>query len=370
MNVTKVSCLTPAGIGAIAVLAVRGPDSWELVRAVFRPRSGSALPNKPLCGPTWHGKIEDDVVLSVKSLDPWPWVEIHCHGGLQVIHLLMTRLEDLGATPCSWTEFVRHTEGINARAEAAIALANALTSRTASILLDQYQGAWEKAINNVVELCARGEGQAVESELAQLSARINVGLHLTKPWKVVVAGATNVGKSSLVNALVGYERCIVAPTPGTTRDVVTTTIALGGWPVALADTAGLRNPADPLEHEGMRLAQRAIEDADCRLWVIDGSQVPVWPRSQADYLFVINKIDLPARWDFEEASGAVRISAPTGEGIRRLVQELTRRLVPVEPEPGSTVPFTVALGRVVNEAMHFCRNGEFELVSSVLRASL
>ena len=98
-----------------------------------------------------------------------------------------------------------------------------------------------------------------------------LGRRLTAPWRVVVAGPPNVGKSSLVNALAGYQRSIVAPTPGTTRDVVTTRLAIDGWPVELADTAGVREATDALETQGVRLAREATAAADLCLWVLDAS---------------------------------------------------------------------------------------------------
>jgi tRNA modification GTPase len=289
---------------------------------------------------------------------------------LQVIQLIMDQLTELGATQCAWAEFTRHAERTHLRADAAIALGSALTARTAAILLDQYQGAWDETVARIVSLCAQGEHQAVGSELAQLNALIDVGLHLTKPRKVVVAGAVNVGKSSLVNALVGYERCIVAPTPGTTRDVVTTTIALGGWPVALADTAGFRDPEGPVEQEGMRLARGAVDDADCCIWVVDASQKPIWPASRTNYLLVINKIDLAVAWPLDQGGEAVRVSARTGEGLPQLVRELTRRLVPMEPVPGLAVPFMENLGHTISEAVRLYETGDLESVARLLRATV
>ena len=125
-----------------------------------------------------------------------------------------------------------------------------------------------------------------------------LGRHLTRPWQVVIAGAPNVGKSSLANALAGYQRAVVSEIPGTTRDLVTTEIALEGWPVELIDTAGLREPGEDLESQGIERALTAAGSADVCLWVLDSSAQPEWPAPpSANMRFVINKVDLPAAWD-------------------------------------------------------------------------
>src|SRR5262249_24412086 len=185
--------------------------------------------------------------------------------------------------------------------------------------------------------------------LAELDGRAALGRHLTAPWRVIVAGAPNVGKSSLVNALAGYQRSVVAATPGTTRDVVTTPLAVDGWPVEVADTAGWREPAGALERQGIERARAAAAGADLCLWVLDASAAWVGPERDTPRCGV-NKIARPAAWDLSQAASAVRVSARTGAGLPELCQALSRWLVPNPPPTGAAVPFTPSLAEGIAEA--------------------
>jgi tRNA modification GTPase len=163
----------------------------------------------------------------------------------------------------------------------------------------------------------------------------------------VIAGAPNVGKSTLVNVLAGFQRSIVSPIPGTTRDLVSTLIAIDGWPIELIDTAGWRSAATPLEQEGIVRGKLAAGDADLCLWLVDASAAPVLPEDRS-FRVVINKIDLPNAW--EHPADAVRISAHTGQGLDQLCQQISTWLVPAPPQQGEAVPFTPAVAEQVEKA--------------------
>jgi tRNA modification GTPase len=336
--------LTASGTGAVATLAVRGPAAWSVACGLFRPRVGNVPPD-PTAGWFRLGRFgaetADEVVLAVKQGGPSPWLEIHCHGGREVVRMLLETLEKRGVEVCSWQELERAAGMSPLQLAALEALTQAPTVRTAAILLDQFHGAFERALSAARYALEYGNSAEAGRIVRRLAELATLGRHLVRPWRVVLAGAPNVGKSSLANALAGYQRSIVAPTPGTTRDVVATTLAMDGWPVELSDTAGLRDEAEDLEAAGIVRAQAAVAGADLCLWVLDGAAdfLPETERGSKTVL-LINKIDLLPAWDHASVDAAVRVSAHTGDGVADLCQFIAARLVPQPPAPGEAVPFT------------------------------
>jgi tRNA modification GTPase len=364
---TLAACLTPPGTGAIATVAVRGSRAWPLAQRHFRPRRGVWPPETAPPGRFWLGRIgddspgrtADDVVLTLQRLQPTGWIEVHCHGGREVVRWLLQLFAADGVEVCSWQELELRTSDDPGVAVAEI-LVEAPTWRTASILLDQYHGAFRRAFDAVREALAGDDGALATRQLEALAHSGNLGRHLVEPWSVVVLGPPNVGKSSLVNALAGYQRSVVAPTPGTTRDVVTLRTALDGWPVELADTAGLRDAGESLEEEGIRRARDAARAADLCLWVLDASAPPIWPTSLPETTrLVVNKIDLAPAWDFDMARDAVAVSAHTGQGMPELCEALSRWLVPEPPPAGAAVPYTPSLASLVEDVHQSCRAGRW-----------
>jgi tRNA modification GTPase len=169
----------------------------------------------------------------------------------------------------------------------------------------------------------------------------------------VLAGRPNVGKSSLINALLGYARAIVFDEPGTTRDVLTAATALDGWPVELADTAGLHNTSDALEAAGVERARQQMAAADVLVLVFDLTQP--WSAEEASLIeewsaaiLVFNKCDLPEAPSPNRPTG-LRTSATTREGVEELIRRLAERLVPLPPPPSCAVPFTVRQVEALHE---------------------
>ncbi len=369
---TWMACLTPPGQGALATLGLCGPAAWQAARAVFRPRRGT-LPSVPGPGRFWLGSMGDEVadavVLAVRRIDPQPLLEIHSHGGREIVGFLSRLLLKQGVQPCSWEAFLQQIGDDPLRSRAAVALAHAPTYRTASILLDQHNGALGRELDAILAYLQAQDGEQAQRLLVELAGRSSVGLHLTQPWRVVVAGAPNVGKSSLVNALVGYQRSIVCETPGTTRDLVRTRIAIDGWPVELIDTAGLRAEGSELEEAGMEQARAAADGADLCLWILDAATGPVWPDVSIDGLrLVINKVDLAPAWDLGQVRDVVQVSARTGHGLQALCAALSGWLVAKGPPPGAGVPFSVAMIAPIEQAQRLLAAGCHAQASFVLEA--
>ncbi len=364
---TIAACLTPPGRGAIATLVLHGPQAWSLARELVRlPSPTQSLPLDSTPGRFWLGRMgesgaSDEVVIAAKAAGPVPQLEIHCHGGQEVVRLLLDLLARRGAVVRSWEEFVRDTALDPLCAQAQIVLARAPTVRTASILLDQMHGALSALLRTIRGHLDHRETTQAVAQLDGILRFAGVGRHLVDPWRVVIAGAPNVGKSSLVNAIAGYERCIVSPTPGTTRDVVTTVVALDGWPVELADTAGWRTQAGPLEAQGIARAQAAAAQAELCVWVLDASTMPAYPAEPPPAMqLVINKIDLPAAWNLDDARGASCVSAKTGQGVKELCDWISRTLVPDVPPPGAAVAFSGELCAQLSRTRECCVAGTVE----------
>lgn len=350
---TTISCLSPPGRAALATIGLHGPRAWEAVRKIVRRPQGRPLPETPTPGRFWFAHAGDtsvdDVVLAVKSAEPLPLVEIHCHGGKEVVRFLTELFVADGLTPCSWSELLHENEHTR---QAAVVLAHAQTMRTASIALDQFHGAFEREWRRIATLREQANHPAAMIALQELARHAPLGRRLTTPWIVAVAGPPNVGKSSLVNALAGYQRSIVSPIAGTTRDVVGTRLAIDGWPVELQDTAGIRTSTDEIEAVGIEQAHASVRRADLCLWLLDASAPPVMPQKQDPAtLLIINKIDLAPAWEVERLPDALRVSCLTGQGIEELLTTISHRLVPDPPAPGSAVPFTPELCDTIEEAL-------------------
>ena len=220
----------------------------------------------------------------------------------------------------------------------------------------------EVALDFPDEQVGLASGQAW-SDVTRLAAGVDEMLALTDRARaihqgvtVVLAGAPNAGKSTLLNALLGADRAIVSPVPGTTRDIVEGTIALGGIPVVLRDTAGIGPTTDAIEAEGVRRTLKAIDDSDLVLLIFDGSVAPdarvLEVARQRSCLVVRTKSDLPADDGARAIPDALEVSALTGTGIATLLDHLATEITQrVSPDDDAGLFVTTLRQREVLESL-------------------
>jgi tRNA modification GTPase len=366
MDDTIAAISTPFGEGAIAVLRLSGPKAVEIAGSIFRGKG----PISELAARTQHfgsifdGKRKlDEVLLTVfrapQSYTGEDVVEISCHGGVLVSRRVLETLLQNGARSAEPGEFTQraylHRKMDLTQVEAVMDLITAQTDLAMRAATEQLEGRLGERIRNlresVVELLAHVEAfidfpdedidpdtgvalltklAGAQGEIETLLATADRGKVLREGVRTVIYGAPNVGKSSLLNLLLGHERAIVSSRPGTTRDVIEETINLQGLPIRLIDTAGVRESEDEIEREGMKRTRQELARADLALHVFDASQPPLeqsggfgleTPETEHAALVVFNKTDLGEHPGWQEAPG-VRISCLNGSGIEALSEAI------------------------------------------------
>lgn len=333
--------LTAPGRGAVAVVRVEGDKALQIVETAFSANNGKKIGDLPINHIVlgrFGGSDGDEVVLRHRDDEAF---EIHCHGGWAAVALIEKTLAAAGAIPTTWQSWAANRSDAPTTAAALLALAEAQTERTAAVLLDQLNGALQREIDAIKDAASRGDLATAHRMRESLLARVEFGRHLTRPWRIVLAGRPNVGKSSLLNAMAGCVRAIVHHTPGTTRDIVSYFTAIEGLPVEICDTAGLRVAVDSIEKAGVALAEHHASEADLVLLVTDLSAPwsdeerklsADWP----DALYVHNKSDASVALDSRPTG--VCVSALRGDGIAELLATIARRLLPNPPPTGAGVP--------------------------------
>jgi tRNA modification GTPase len=372
----RASVLTPPGRGAVAVVAIEGPIGLAVVEVCFsaangRPLAGQAI-DRVVFG-HWGFEGHREEVVAVRTGDDS--LEVHCHGGIAASQRIAAALVEAGCEIVSGNRWLELRAASMLQAEVDSALTKTTTRRTAAILLQQRSGALVRDVDAVRLAVTQGNLEAAANQLQRLISNAQVGLHLTRPWLIAIAGKPNVGKSSLINVLAGYERAIVFHKPGTTRDVLSVETAIDGWPVRLADMAGIRETSDPVESEGVRLARRQLAAADLALWVLDASMLcdreSALATAQKEVmaempdgtevlpvLFAVNKTDLIGNAPRRQIKDTVWISALHQMGIDELLAEISHRLVPAPPRERDGVPFTVRQLQLLKQALAKVEQGD------------
>jgi tRNA modification GTPase len=385
---------TPAGEGAIALVRVSGEAAITVAGKVFR---GKEQPSG-FASHVQHfgeivdetGRVIDQVLISVHrapgSYTAEDLVEISCHGGTLVSAKVLEACLRAGARAARPGEFTERAF-LNGKmdltqAEAVIDLIRAKTDlalRSAAEQLEGRLGAQIKKIRAALvdlvaqieasidfpeegitpdegdKLCARLD--SIRAGIGELLATADQGRILREGVRVVIYGATNAGKSSLLNRLLGYERVIVSETHGTTRDTIEEMISLRGVPIRLLDTAGLRRSTNKLELEGIARTERSLQTADLLLHIVDRNAPK--PAHFADRarngseIVLLNKSDLSEHGDWKNFD-ALRVSCATGEGIAELEKEILLRISKGNLRPESMVAINTRHRDCLRHALDAC----------------
>jgi tRNA modification GTPase len=357
---TIAAVATPAGAGAIAVIRVSGPLSVDVVSRATAGRAAMLDERRVslVAVRAEDGSVIDEALVTVfrgpRSYTGEDSVELACHGGMLVTRRVFERLLACDARAAGPGEFTQRAF-LNGRmdltqAEAVMDLIGARTElalRAARAQLDGRLGKLSEAIReDLISEVAHLEayidfpdedidpevGEKMLESLAGIERRIRAlaetadqGRMLREGVRTVIFGKPNVGKSSLLNQLAGYDRAIVSETAGTTRDTIDESVNVGGVALVLTDTAGVREVDDAIEREGVERSWRAVEQADLVLEVVDASRPPGGggrpaPSGQPRVL-VLNKLDLGEDPGWSDSDG-VRVSCLTGDGIGELVERI------------------------------------------------
>lgn len=365
------SVLTPPGRGGIAVLRIVGSVAARALETAFRPagrrNDGNLKSPDSTSSPTLlpepgrlayghvidgEGAPLDEIILYRAGPDTF---EVNCHGGPAAVEAVCRRLAGLGLEKVSPDRLLELEGAGRIERDARRMLRAARTPLAARILLDQLNGALERAVEEVCKSIASGRADEAAARLDALLNRWRCcGRLLARPARIAVAGPPNVGKSTLVNRLLGADRVITSEAPGTTRDYVEAEAALSGLPVVLVDTAGLRETEEMIEREGVERARREAGAAEVVVYLLDASEglraedgamlASLGERSLA----VWNKADL-ADGPLGEP-GALAISALTGAGVDALTQALLDRLGYRPGEPDEAVPFSDRQAKTIEAA--------------------
>ncbi len=372
---TIVALSTPPGEGGLGVVRLSGPRAVEIADKIFSAASGLKVRDQKSFTSSYgrilfEGKTVDEALLLLmrtpKSYTREDVVEISSHGSAAVLGAVIQAALRAGARMAEPGEFTKRAF-LNGRidllqAEAVLDLIRSKTDLARRWSLSQLEGHLSEKMNaakdKLVEALSHLEAavdfpeeelgaeslegirhqlSALTREMRELLASSEMGETVRRGLKVVITGKPNVGKSSLMNRLIGRNRVIVTPFPGTTRDVVEDEIQVGGFPVRLLDTAGIHDTEHPIEKEGIERSKKARLAADLIIAVFDASapldavdQKFLDTLSDQKKIFAINKSDLPKRLDVAELKKKagnfpiVEISCVSETGTRPLENEILR----------------------------------------------
>ena len=368
---TIAAIATPLGEGGLAVVRLSGPNALKIADQTFQPRGKSARKPSEAATHTIHygrvmraSKVVDEVLLAVmrapRTFTREDVVEITCHGGLLPAKLVLDAVLEAGARLAAPGEFTKRAflngridltqaeavaDLIHSRTELALDAANEQLAGKLSQRINQLRDELLKTLAHIeahidfpdedispdTREKLRGRLKGGLAFMDELIRTANEGQILRRGIRVAIIGRPNVGKSSLLNQLLGHDRAIVSASPGTTRDTIEETANIRGLPVVFVDTAGLRESGDAIELEGIRRSREALARAEIILHVLDAAE----PLTKADEhslaefaqrkrILVCNKSDLPRRLELPsgQTSPVTEVSCLTGHGLERLKDQI------------------------------------------------
>lgn len=392
MEDTIAAIATPPGAGGIGIIRVSGPKARDIARLLFSsPKRDDAYKSHHL----YHGDIVSpetgmviDEVLMVLMMKPHSYtgedvLEIHCHGGSVILESVLSEVVKAGARLADPGEFTRRAFLNNridlTQAEAIADMTAAKTDLGLALAVSHLKGNFaekiEKIRSSIIDVLASleasidfsdedveifnpsetaGKVASIVEELRELALSYREGKIYRDGIHAVIAGRPNVGKSSLLNRLLGEKRAIVTPIAGTTRDFIEEIISIKGMPVTLTDTAGIREPENIIEKEGIHLVWEKISEADVVIVLLDGGEslrdedVKIINKGrEKKYILAVNKADLPHALDEQELSAIVPdgnapiwISAKYGDGIPALKDALHTLML--QDTDNRRLPYTVS----------------------------
>lgn len=371
MDTTIAAISTPIGEGGIAIIRMSGPVAVDIADRIFSSRRGkpSQFPTHTIHFGTIgnNGELVDQVMLTVmrapRTYTAEDVIEINCHGGLLTARKVLSLCLQHGAQLAEAGEFTKRAF-LNGRidltqAEAVMDLIRAKTERAQTAAAHALEGLLAAKVNGVrdtlINVLAHLEAHIdfpdddiapdtkdkllteIESVVAFLSKLLSTardGKTLRDGIAVTIIGRPNAGKSSLMNLLLGHDRSIVTPIPGTTRDTIEEVANIRGIPVRITDTAGIRQPRGTIEKIGVSRSRISLHRSELTLHIVDASRalsrvdsglVKLYKNKPA--ILVLNKIDLPKKLIVNQLFKnltTVEISAKTGDGLDRLKDEIEK----------------------------------------------
>jgi tRNA modification GTPase len=419
---------TPSGIGSIGVIRVSGTLSISVLSLVFRGTKTPAqfkshtIHHGEIVDPSTNQIIDEAIVLFMKGPRSYTGedvVEIQSHGNPVLLQKILSALITCGARLAGPGEFTRRAFLAGkmdlVQAEAVMEVIAAQSHSAQAMAFNQLRGKLSKKIDAVredilsllshieasidfteqgIDLCSQEKIVAqidkAHQYITDLLSRYEEGKQIREGTSIVIIGRPNVGKSSILNRLLGEDRAIVTPIPGTTRDTLEERLNLQGHLIKIIDTAGMRDTTDLIEKEGVRRGEDALKRADIALFVISASEpthqqdIALWEKIACKKkIIVLNKIDLPLKTHIQTlqekflTAPIVSISATTGEGF----SDLKNQLVALTGAVSDREPPLVALlrhknaleraGLILQRALQSAKeNAPVEFLAADLREAL